>query len=169
MTTFLELAQNRYSVRKYSDKPIAPEVMMLILEVGRIAPTGCNNQPQRIKVITSAEDLAKVDECTHCRFGAPAVLLICYDKNVCWRRKFDGKSCGVSDACIVTTHLMLQAQDLGLGGCWVMHFDPAKAVELFGLPENVAPVAMLPIGYPAEDSAPAPMHGEKFPLENILL
>jgi nitroreductase len=143
--------------------------MAQVLEAGRIAPTGCNNQPQRIKVITTAEDLAKVDECTRCRFGAPAVLLICYDKNVCWRRKFDGKSCGVSDACIVTTHLMLQCQDLGLGSCWVMHFDPAKAVELFSLPENVVPVAMLPLGYPAEDSVPAPMHGEKFSLENILL
>jgi nitroreductase len=64
---------------------------------------------------------------------------------------------------------MLQAQDLGLGSCWVMHFDPAKAVELFGLPENVVPVAILPIGYPAEDFVPAPMHREKFPLENILL
>jgi nitroreductase len=113
--------------------------------------------------------LAKVDECTSCRFGAPAVLLICYDKTVCWRRKFDGKSCGVSDACIVTTHLMLQAHDLGLGTCWVMYFDPAKAAELFGLPENVVPVAMLPIGYPAEDAAPAPMHGERLPLENMLL
>jgi nitroreductase len=169
MTTFLELAQSRYSVRKYSEKPIPPEIMAQVLEAGRIAPTGCNNQPQRIKVITSNDELAKIDECTRCRFGAPAVLLICYDKTVCWRRKFDGKSCGVSDACIVTTHLMLQAQDLGLGSCWVMHFDPAKAVELFSLPENVVPVAMLPIGYPAEDSVPAPMHGEKFPLENILL
>jgi nitroreductase len=169
MTTFLELAQNRYSVRKYSGEPIPPEVMAQVLEAGRIAPTGCNSQPQRIKVITAAEDLAKVDECTSCRFGAPAVLLICYDKTVCWRRKFDGKSCGVSDTCIATTHLMLQAHDLGLGTCWVMYFDPAKATELFGLPGNIVPVAMLPIGYPAEDAAPAPMHGERLPLENILL
>jgi nitroreductase len=169
MTTFLELAQSRYSVRKYSDKPIPQEVMAQVLEAGRIAPTGCNNQPQRIKVLTAAENLAKVDECAPCRFGAPAVLLVCYDKNVCWRRKFDGKSCGVSDACVVTTHLMLQAQDLGLGTCWVMHFDPAKTAELFDLPENVVPVAMLPIGYPAEDAAPAPMHGEKLPLEKMML
>jgi nitroreductase len=60
----LELAQNRYSVRKYSDKPITPEVMAQVLEAGRIAPTGCNNQPQRIKVITSNEELANVEECT---------------------------------------------------------------------------------------------------------
>jgi nitroreductase len=40
---------------------------------------------------------------------------------------------------------------------------------LFALPENIVPVAMLPIGYPAEDAAPAPLHGERFPLENMLL
>jgi nitroreductase len=143
--------------------------MAQVLEAGRIAPTGCNNQPQRIKIITAAKDLAKVDACTPCRFGAPVVLLVCYDKTVCWRRKFDGKSCGVSDACIVTTHMMLQAADLGLGSCWVMHFDPAKAAELFALPEHIVPVAMLPIGYPADDVAPAPMHEEKFGIENMLL
>jgi nitroreductase len=169
MKTFIELAKERYSVRKYEDRAVEPEVVAQILESARIAPTGCNNQPQRIKVITAPDELAKVDECTPCRFGAPAVLLVCYDKNVCWRRKFDGKSCGVSDACIVTTHLMLQAQDLGLGSCWVMHFDPSKTAELFGLPENVVPVAMLPIGYPAEDSTPAPLHEKKLPLENLLI
>ncbi|MDR1001924.1 MAG: nitroreductase family protein [Oscillospiraceae bacterium] len=169
MKTFAELAKSRYSVRKYSDKPIEGEVMAQLLEAGRIAPTGCNNQPQRIKVITSAEALAKVDECTPCRFAAPAVLLVCYDKNLCWRRKFDGKSCGVADACIVTTHLMLQAEDLGLGTCWVMHFDPAKTAELFALPENIVPVAILPVGYPAEDSTPSPMHEERFDVENMLL
>jgi nitroreductase len=64
---------------------------------------------------------------------------------------------------------MPQAADLGLGTCWVMHFDPVKATELFALPEHIVPVAMLPVGYPANDAAPAPMHGEKFGVENMLL
>jgi hypothetical protein len=71
MNTFIELANSRYSVRKYNSKPIPAEVMSQVLEAGRIAPTGCNNQPQRIKVITSAEELAKVDACTPCRFVRP--------------------------------------------------------------------------------------------------
>jgi nitroreductase len=169
MASFLELAESRYSVRSYQDKAIEPEVLKAVLEAGRIAPTGCNNQPQRIKVITTAEELAKIDECTPCRFGAPAVLLVCYDKTVCWRRRFDGKSCGVADASIVTTHLMLAAHDLGLGSCWVMHFDPQKTAELFALPENIVPVAMLPMGYPADNAAPSDRHSEKYPLEHILL
>ena len=167
--TFLELAKIRYSVRSYKTRQIEPDKLAQVLEAGRIAPTACNNQPQRIKVITNQADLAKVDECTPCRFGAQAVLLVCYDKTASWIRHFDGARSGVVDASIVTTHLMMAAQDLGLGSCWVMHFDPARTVELFALPENIVPVAFLPIGYPADNAAPASGHGEKAALDEILL
>ena len=169
MMTFSELAADRYSVRSYSPLPIEPEKLAQVLEAGRIAPTACNIQPQRIKVITDPAELAKVDECTPCRFGAPMVLLICYDQNVCWKRSFDGASSGEIDASIVATHLMLAAHDVGLGTCWVMYFDPAKTAELFDLPNNIVPVAMLPIGYPAEDAAPFEGHSKKLALDKILL
>lgn len=167
--TFLELAAERYSVRNFNSQEVESEKLAQILEAGRIAPTACNNQPQRIKVITSAEDLAKVDKSTPYRFGAPVVLLICYDKTACWKRKFDGAASGEVDASIVTTHLMLAAQDLGLGACWVMHFDPVKTTELFALPENIAPVAFLPIGYPAQNAVPSERHSDRKPLSDILL
>ena len=67
-------------------------------------------------------------------------------------------SSGETDAAIVCTHMMLAAADMGLGSCWVGYFnadDIAKALEL---PENIQVTAMLPIGYPAEDSAPIDMH-----------
>ena len=105
MHTFLELAKTRYSVRTFKSQPIEPEKLAQILEVGRVAPTACNNQPQRIKVITDPADLAKADECTPCRFNAPALLLVCYDRTACWERKFDGADSGEVDASIVTTHL----------------------------------------------------------------
>jgi len=166
---FLQLAKDRYSVRSYVDRPVESEKLAEILEAGRVAPTASNNQPQRIKVITDANGLAMVDECTPCRFGAPAVLLVCYDKAVCWKRKFDGAASGEVDASIVTTHLMLAARDVGLGTCWVMFFDPAKTAERFELPANIVPVAFLPIGYPADDAKPASGHSQKLILEKILL
>ena len=166
---FTELATSRYSVRSYKPQPIEPKKLTQVLAAGRVAPTACNNQPQRIKAITVPEDLAKVDECTPCRFGASTVLLICYDKTVSWKRSFDGADSGDIDAAIVVTHLMLAAHEAGLGTCWVMYFDPAKAVELFNLPENIVPVAFLPIGYPAEDAVPADGHGRKMALDEMLL
>ena len=168
MTSFFELAASRYSVRRFDPRNIEPEKIAQILEAGRIAPTAHNDQPQRIKVITG-EDLAKVDECTSCRFKAPAVLLVCYDRNACWKRPFDGANSGEVDASIVATHLMLAAQDLGLGTCWVMYFDPAKTSELFSLAEDIVPVAMLPVGYPSEDAAPSKLHGSRFELDRILI
>ena len=169
MQTFLELSKARYSVRSFKSQPIEPDKLALVLEAGRIAPTACNNQPQRIKVISDPTDLVRVDECTPCRFNAPTVLLVCYDKTVCWERKFDGANSGEVDASIITTHLMLAAQAVGLGTCWVMYFDPAKTMELFALPANIVPVAMLPIGYPADDATPAGKHEQRFSLDEILL
>lgn len=167
--SFLELIKERYSVRSFKSQPIEQEKLAAIIEAGRVAPTACNNQPQRIKVITAAEDLAKVDECTPGRFGAPVVLLVCYDKRYCWTRNFDGAKSGESDASIVATHIMLAAQELGLGSCWVMYFDPAKMTELFNLPESIVPVAVLPIGYAAEDCNPSDRHFSRKAVEEILI
>ena len=58
--TFLELAKERYSERYFDSKPIEDEKLKLILEAGRIAPTGCNYQPQRIYVIQSEEAMKKL-------------------------------------------------------------------------------------------------------------
>jgi nitroreductase len=64
---------------------------------------------------------------------------------------------------------MLAAHDIGLGSCWVMYFDPMKTRELFALPENIVPVAILPVGYPAENAVPAPGHLIKEPIGALLL
>ena len=167
MTTFLELVKSRYSVRRFKMQPIEQETLNRVLEAARIAPTAHNNQPQRIKVI-SGDDLRKVDMCTQCRFGAPTVLMVCYDKNVCWKREFDDAPSGEVDASIVTTHMMLTAHDEGLGTCWVMYFNTAKAIELFNLPDNIVPIALLPIGYPSDDVRPSSAHSQRFALEQLL-
>ena len=167
--SFAELVKERFSVRNYKPDAVEPEKLATILELARLAPTAGNRQPHRIKVITAAEELAKVDECTPCRFGAPLVFLICYNKETYWVRSFDSANSGDVDASIVTSHLMYAAQELGLGSCWVMHFDPAKTRELFALPDNIVPVAYLPVGYPSEKAVPAPRHFERLELKDILL
>ncbi|GBU23046.1 nitroreductase [Fibrobacteres bacterium R8-0-B4] len=168
MTSFLDLAAARYSVRSFCPRAVEPEKLTQALSAARLAPTACNNQPQRIKVVSDSAGLAKVDECTPCRFGAPVVLLVCYDKTVCWRHPDTGKPSGEIDAGIVTTHIMLAAAEIGLGSCWVMKFNVSKAAELFNLPENFVPVAMLPIGYPADDAAPSDRHGLRFDVDKIV-
>ena len=166
---FSNVIKERYSVRKFEDRKVEKDKITAILEAGRIAPTAHNSGPQRIKVITSEEELKKIDECTPCRFGTSLVLLVCYDKDVSWKRAFDDKDSGFVDASIVTTHMMLAATDLELGSCWVMYFDPIKTIELFSLPENIVPVAFLPIGYPASDAKPSDSHSKRHSIEDMLI
>ena len=165
---FLSLAGKRYSVRKFSDKPVEKEKLDKILEAGRLAPTACNNQPQKIIVIDNKASLEKVKKCTRYGFGAPVVLIICYDKDESWKRSFDGKDMGDVDAAIVTTHIILEAASLGIGSTWVGSFDPAAARSEFALPDNVIPVAFLPIGYPAEDAAPSGNHASRKPINETV-
>ncbi|MDR1352118.1 MAG: nitroreductase family protein [Treponema sp.] len=165
---FKELAARRYSVRQFKQAPVEKEKLDLVLEAGRNAPTAANKQPQRILVITEAEGLKKVDDCTPCRFGAPAVLLVCFDKGGSWVRPFDGEHSGWVDASIVTTHMMLQAADIGLGSTWVMYFDAAKIRAAFALPENIIPAALLPLGCPADDAAPADRHNDRQPRDKLV-
>ena len=165
---FLELAESRYSVRKYAEKAIEPEKMERILRAGQVAPTAANAQPQRVLVLQSAEALARVREVTRFHFNAPAVLLVCYDRRASWKAK-DGHDSGYVDAAIATTQMMLEAFDEGIGSCWVRGFDKNAVAEVFGLPEHLEPVAMLPMGYPAEGSHPWPgTHDSRLPIEETV-
>ena len=165
---FYELAKSRYSVRKFLQKEISRETIDSILAYGYLAPTGCNMQPQRILVINEEESLAKLKNCTRSHFDAPLAMLICYNKNEGWTRRYDGAKSAPVDCSIVTTHLMLGAWELGIGSCWVMSFDPAAMRESYQIPDELEPVALLVMGYPAEDSAPFPMHSEFRPLEDLV-
>jgi nitroreductase len=64
--------------------------------------------------------------------------------------------------------MLLQAADIGLGATWVMRFDPMKAREEFALPDQLVPVSMLILGYPAEDAAPSERHNLRFPKEKTV-
>ena len=98
---FLELAKNRYSCRSFLDKPIEQEKINIILEAARVAPTAVNFQPQRILVLTDKNKLSRLNECTRFGWNAPLVLIICYDKNISWKRKYDNSDEGIIDASIM--------------------------------------------------------------------
>ena len=78
---FKEVIRKRYSCKKYSDRQVEKVKLDAILEAGRLAPTAKNLQEQRIYVLQSAQALAKVDSVTPCRYGAPTVLVVAFDKN----------------------------------------------------------------------------------------
>ena len=166
---FLNLAAERYSVRKFKEEAITQEELDKILKAGYLAPTAKNLQPQRIMVINSEEALEKLQKSTKCHFGTKTALVICYNKEEGYTRPYDGKTSGEIDASIVTTHMMLQAASLGIGTTWVMHFNPEKMISEFNIPENIIPVALLVMGYPAPDAEPNPRHFEFRPIEETVV
>jgi Nitroreductase len=166
---FEDLAKERYSVRKFSSRKVEQEKLDRVLQAGRLSPSACNYQPHRILVIENEEAHAKIKKCTPCHFDAPIVLLICYDNTVSAKRKADGKELGDIDASIVTTQMMLQAADIGLGTTWVERFDPSAVTTQFALPENLVPSSLLPLGYPADDAAPnKDLHFSRKPIEETV-
>ncbi len=150
---FLELAKKRHSVRKYEKRRIEAEKLVKILEAGRLAPTGANAQSQRI-IVLQEEGLEKLKKMANV-YGAPLALIVCADHSSVWKRPFDDKDIADTDVGIVTTYMMMEAVDLGLGTLWVSYFDPSVIKENFNLPANIEPINILAIGYADETAASA--------------
>jgi nitroreductase len=165
---FMELAKRRYSVRKYENRPVEQAKIDLILEAGRIAPTAANRQPQRVLVIRSAGGLEKLKKGASV-YGAPLVFIVCADHSASWKRDNDGMDAAQIDASIITTHMMLEATNLGLGSLWVCYFKPDAVKAAFNIPDGVEPVNILCTGYAAgEAKSPDRFATERKPLADTV-
>ena len=158
---FKEVIKARFSCKKYSDKQVEKEALIAILEAGRLAPTARNAQEQRIYVIQTPEALAKVDAATPCRYGAPTVIVVAFDKNNVFTYPGEKRDSGVEDATIVATHMILAAADEGVNSCWINYFDPEKIAAELGLPENEEVLMVMDLGYAAEGVKPLAGHTQR--------
>ena len=162
--TFLTLAASRYSVRKFIDTPIEKEKLEMILEAGRVAPTAANRQPQRIFIIKSPAKRDRIKSFTPYDFLSPVTLIVGYDQNISWKRKYDGHDFGDVDCAIVGTHMMLEAWELGIATTWIAAFDPTIMKHELELPDTFVPVVMFAIGYAASGQQPSPTHSQRNPI-----
>lgn len=161
---FREVIKARFSCKKYSDRPVEPEKLAAILEAGRLAPTAKNLQEQHVYVVQSAEGLQKIDSVTPCRYGAPTVLVVAFDKNNVFTYPGGRRDSGIEDASIVASHMILAAADEGVDSCWLNFFDPEKAAAELGLPENEEILMLMDLGYAAEGAGPLPNHANRKPI-----
>ena len=158
---FLNLSESRFALRQFSNKPIEQEKIDKLLRVAQISPTAENKQPQKIYIITKDEDRKKLKTVTKYTFNAPMFFLVCCDKNIAWKHKTEDYISTEIDRSIVTTHIILEAHDLGLGSVIVRSFETQKLKDLFKIPENMIPIALLPLGYPKEGAKPSKLHFQK--------
>ena len=163
---FETVIRNRTATKKFKNQKIEDEKITKILEAGRLAPTAKNQQPQKIYVASSNEVLEKIDKITPCRYGAPTVLIVCSDKNIAWTK--DDYSTYEMDACIVATHMMLEATNVGVDNIWIEMFDKQGLKKEFQLENNIEPICLIPIGYQADDYSGNPLHNKRKELNDIV-
>lgn len=166
---FLELAKRRCTTRGFTDKQIPAADLARILAAGRVAPSACNKQPQRIIVVQKPENILKVRK-AYQTFGSGCVLIVCQDKKEPLIRPFDGKCSGDLDIGIICDHMMLAARELNIGSVMVGLFDPHLIRKEFNVPEYVEPTALLILGYPADGFLSPERHnaGRK-PIEDTVM
>lgn len=156
---FFEALRGRFSVRSYQDKPVDDAALQIILEAINGAPSAFNAQACEVVVVRDAarkEQLAKA--CFNQMFAAQAPVMLVFfanpDRN---REKIGETSAAVyshEDATIACDYAHLAAAALGLGSCWIAAYGQKAVSEVLDAPASWCPVALLPIGHPAEAAKP---------------
>ena len=163
------MAKRRCTTRGFTEERIPKADLDRILAAGRVAPSACNKQPQRIVVVRQPENLLKVGK-AYQTFGSSCVLIVCQDKQEPLIRPFDGKCSGDLDIGIVCDHMMLAARELNIGSVMVGLFDPGIIRKEFNIPQHIEPTALLLLGYPANGFLDAERHKtERRPLEDTVM
>lgn len=159
MENIHDLIINRRSIRRYTDQPVDADHVRLILEAGLMSPTSKNSRSWSFVVVEEKEMLQRLGDLKPSYAAsianAPLAIVVCSDmtKSEAW----------IEDASVAASFMMLQAADLGLGSCWVEVRDryredgePSEEYvrEGLGIPEEMAVVCILSIGYKNEERRP---------------
>ena len=148
---FYKLIKNRESIRDYDpDKPVNESVLNRILEAGRLAPSAANRQPLTFVVVSSKEKLEEVRECYHREWfkQAPQILVIVGDKSKSWVRSYDDYNSIETDLAIAMDHMILAAENEGVGTCWIIAYNYQKLAKAISLKDNEVIYCITPLGYP---------------------
>jgi len=147
----------RRSIRKYKNREVPGEIMQEILKAAMAAPSAGNEQPWEFIVITDRkilDEIPRIHPYSNMIKQAPAAIVVCGDMG---REKHKGF--WIQDCSAATQNILLAARALGLGTVWLgVYPDEERAVliqKLLGLPENVIPLSIIPVGYPAEEKPPS--------------
>jgi nitroreductase len=150
------LLKERYSVRDYKPLKVSKALITQVLEAGRMAPSANNQQPWYFISVCENDQLDRIKKAYPREWFSkvPQVIVICGDHDQAWKRSYDNKDHCDIDVAIAVDHMTLRAAELGLGTCWVCHFDPKVVSEILELPGHIEPMAILPIGYPSNPGVP---------------
>jgi nitroreductase len=152
----MNIIRRRRSIRQYTDQKVSDEIIKKLLEAAMCAPSAVNQQPWQFIVVTE-KDLLKKMSATHVNADmverAATAILVCGDLS-----RETHKGYWMIDCAAATENILLEVTEQNLGAVWVGIYPRESRVkylrELFDLPENIIPFAVVAIGYPAETKEP---------------
>lgn len=153
-----ECMKTRRSIRQWLSKPVEFEKIVAVIEAGHTAPSAGNLQDWRFIIVTDKDIIRKLPQ--HCigqtYVAAPVVIAVCSDTELANKHYgLRGKRLySTQDSAAAIENMLLAAHALGLGACWIGAFDEDKIKEIFNMPEEVRPQALIPLGYPGEEPPP---------------
>lgn len=156
---FTELLYKRKSIRDFTDQNVTDDQIKLLLESATRAPNACNYQSWYFYAVANKEMInAFYPEIYSGKWitAAPLIIVVCTDGDKL-ENKFGGRGSqlfAVQDTAAAINNILLQAANIGLGGCWIGAYNDDKCRELLNIKDNHRPVALLPIGVPKSDPAP---------------
>jgi nitroreductase len=164
MNTSLDPIFQRRSIRVYTELPVEPEKLDLLLKAAMAAPSAMNCKPWEFVVITNPEKLARFRR--RLIFGnrnAPAAILVCGNPSLSVNPA--ARLFWVQDCSLAGENILIAASGLGLGTVWVGVHPVAEFVrivrEIAGLPKHVTPLGLIYVGYPAEEKPARTQYDQK--------
>jgi len=156
--SFLELVKQRTSCRSYRADPVPKEALEKMVEAARLAPSACNRQPWRFAVITDPDVRARLIDKSFLpgipmrwAENAGAIIALGMKRSPITHQianKISGVDYPLLDLGIAGEHLVLQAEELGLGTCWIGWINPKKARRIIGWPRSIEVVSLITVGIP---------------------
>jgi nitroreductase len=164
MCFVIDIIFQRRSIRKYTDQPVEPEKIELLLKAAMAAPSAVNSQPWEFVVVTENEMLEKLrGKLLFGRYNAPVAITVCGSPKVALSPA--GKKYWIQDCSAAIENILIAAVGLGLGTVWigVYPIEPAvKSVrQVLNIPEEVTPLGVIYVGYPGETKEARTRYNER--------
>ncbi|MFZ2470807.1 MAG: nitroreductase family protein [Methanothrix sp.] len=150
----MQAIRARRSIRDFQDRSVEEEKLLAVLEAGRLAPSARNLQDWRFIVVRDAATRQRLAEAARDQQfvgQAPVVIAACGTSDLVMTC---GQPAYAIDVAVALDHMTLAAASLNLGTCWIGAFYEEKVKEILGVPPEIRVVALLPLGYPAEEPCP---------------
>jgi len=158
--SLLKIIKERRSIRKFQPKPIPEEIINKLIEALIWAPSAGNLQSRKFYFVFDNEIKEKLAVAA---FGqssiaqAPLVVVGCADDRISRRYGKRGEELySICDVSASIQNMMLLIHEQGLGSVWMGAFDEKEVAKILNLPETLHPIAIVPIGYPAEKPSAPP-------------